>query len=59
MSENAVREIIERAVDFAKVYVRITEALLAEGVPERIAREEARYVAFMATTMDEGEDGWC
>lgn len=34
-----------RAQQFAKRYTEITEALLQEGVPVRVARQEARLAA--------------
>lgn len=35
----------ERVVKFAKEYVQLAEALQREGVPEDVAREEARIAA--------------
>lgn len=39
------RKLIGRVVRFAKEYVQIVEALMREGVPETVAREEARIAA--------------
>lgn len=39
------RQLAERAVRFAKEYVELVEALKREGVPEEIARNEARIAA--------------
>ncbi len=36
----------EDAREFARAYVRLTEALQREGVPPETAREEARLAAF-------------
>lgn len=37
--------IAAQAREFARLYVQITEALQSEGVPEALAREEARSAA--------------
>ncbi len=39
------RQLSERAIQFAKEYVELVEALKREGVPEDIARNEARLAA--------------
>lgn len=38
-------ELGRRAHEFAKCYVALTEALMQEGVPEDVARSEARSAA--------------
>lgn len=35
----------DRARTYARMYVQLTEALIAEGVEEDTAREEARFTA--------------
>lgn len=40
--------IVERAREFARCYTAVTEALVMEGVPEDIARVEARMTAYLA-----------
>jgi hypothetical protein len=35
----------EQVVLFARTYAQMTEALMSEGVPELVAREEARMAA--------------
>lgn len=42
----------EQAKAFARAYVRLVEALLAEGVPESDARHEARWTAREWVQMD-------
>ncbi len=42
----------EQAKAFARAYVRLVEALLAEGVPESDARHEARWTAREWVMMD-------
>jgi hypothetical protein len=40
------------AVRFAKEYVRVTEALIREGVEEDVARYEARMTAVLVVYVD-------
>lgn len=49
----------EQAKAFARAYVRLVEALLAEGVPEADARHEARWTAREWVQMsDKQEKPW-
>lgn len=41
----AKRKLSERVVKFAREYVELVEALIREGVPEEMARNEARIAA--------------
>lgn len=41
----AKRRLSERVTAFAKEYVELVEALVRQGVPENIARAEARIAA--------------
>jgi len=55
-------ELAKNAAQWAKTYVVLKEALVAEGVREEEAREEARSAANMAAFYDPeavGEDGHC
>lgn len=54
---NATEILTKRAIDFAKAYVAVTEALLREGVPEDVARDEARAAAMDAVMFDHFEGG--
>ncbi len=45
MTDKRVMNLGKRYQQFARDYVRLTESLQAEGVPEEIARAEARYAA--------------
>lgn len=56
MNTDAVRGLIENATLFAKCYTALTEALMAEGVPEDVARDEARMTALYAALFPEDED---
>jgi len=47
----------ERAEEFAKQYVLLVEALVKEGVPEHVARNEARIAALTMVWQDEGAEG--
>ena len=44
--------------DFARCYVALVEALLHEGVPEEVARFEARCMAAAALDQPAQEDAW-
>lgn len=52
----AAKSEAERAKAFARFYVALVEALLREGCPEDIAREEARMTAFSQLQTDDDED---
>jgi len=53
-----VRRLREHARDFARAYVSVLEAMLAEGVPEATARSEARDVAFLAVMTGVTMEPW-
>ncbi len=42
------------SLKFAKQYVALVEALLAEGVLEKVAREEARIITLMLLYQEDG-----
>lgn len=46
------------ATTFAKSYVKFVEALMREGVPEKVAREEARIAAlgWLAEILEEEKE---
>lgn len=50
MNTDALIRLAANARAFAKAYVALHEALVAEGVPDEIARGEARFAATMAAT---------
>lgn len=45
----------ETAARFARVYVKLVEAMVREGVPEDTARWEARNVAFLIVFEELGD----
>lgn len=49
----------QQALAFAKCYVALTEALLQQGVPEPLARQEARTTAAMAAFLGSGPTASC
>jgi hypothetical protein len=51
-----LRRLAENAAAFARCYTALVKALLAEGVPEDVAREEARATALIAA-FSEDEEG--
>lgn len=48
-----------RSAAFAKCYVSLTEALMAEGVREDVARQEARTTAATVVLYDKTSDEPC
>lgn len=48
-----------RAIEFAKQYVVLVEALQGQGVPEKVAREEARITTLILLFEEENEEGQC
>lgn len=49
----------EQAALFARTYVKLVEALMREGVPEHVARLEARSVAYLLVwEMDPEPEDW-
>jgi hypothetical protein len=47
------------AARFARTYVKLVEALVREGVPEHVARLEARSVAYLLVwELDPETEGW-
>lgn len=52
MSNNELTELGNQATGFARTYVRLVEALVAEGVEEHVAQEEARLTSAMAAAWD-------
>lgn len=59
-TERALEFIVDASRRLARAYAKLTEALMMEGVPEELARQEARSMvvelAFLAQVADE-EDG--
>lgn len=54
-----LKKLAENAHEFARAYITLTEALLAQGVPEERAREDARAMATAAILFEEEEiDEW-
>ena len=51
MTALALKALAEHAKNWARAYLSITEALLAEGVPEDRARAEARAAANFASLL--------
>jgi hypothetical protein len=51
------RGLPDQVVMFARTYAQMTEALQAEGVPEPIAREEARMAAVTVAYCPEPAEG--
>lgn len=45
MRTEALEALGKNALTFAQCYTRLVEAMMAEGVPERIARIDARLAA--------------
>lgn len=52
----AVARLIDGAAEFARCYVKLAHELMAAGVEEPIAREEARCAALTAVVWDEEEE---
>ena len=50
-----IDELTAKARAFARLYVAMVEALMQEGVPEDVARFEARMVAISLTVPKERE----
>jgi len=45
----------KHSLEFAKQYVALVEALLGQGVPEKIARAEARMTALILLFQEEAD----
>lgn len=56
MNTDALRLLGKNAHIWAKAYTAVVEALLREGVPEEIAREEARAAANFAMFFPDEQD---
>lgn len=59
MATDAMLALAHRAKAFAQCYVALTEALMAEGVPEDAARSEARASATMISLANMGSGEPC
>ncbi len=53
---DAVARLLEGAAEFAQCYVKLAHELMAAGVPEPVARDEARCAALTAVICDEEEE---
>lgn len=57
MNAARAKELAEHATAWAKAYTTLVEALMREGVPEDVARDEARQSVALAMFMpDEPSD---
>lgn len=56
MNTEALLRLAECSEAWAEAYVRLTEALLKQGVPEDLARDEARNAATFAALYRENEE---
>ena len=58
-NNDALAQLGRNSLAYAKCYVKLVEALLHEGVPERIARQEAGRAASLAAVVTETHRPGC
>lgn len=59
MNTEALIRLAANARAYAKAYVALTEALIAEGVDESTARDEARWTATLIATSADDDGPRC
>lgn len=57
MNVRRLRTLGANALEFAKCYTKLQAALVSQGVPEDVARMEARQAALVAAVSPDMEDG--